>query len=207
MEKKKLPIWTRVSPEIKKEFHTLAKSYQMSESCLLAKLVEKIVQTHTHTKEQTSQIEKYNHNSAASASGGLEGEEETKTEKLSTRITYAEWEALNAHIRRRGITVSIFLRLLLHAYMTGGPAFDSGEVAALREANLAVAKVGRLLNQGVKELATNPYADPERALPEKMLRDLAEEVSAVRKRVESLLRANTQSWAVVVAEQKGGGRR
>lgn len=198
MEKKKeksVPILAHISPEHKKLFYALAKRRGMSASRLLGKLVEATVQK---AEEPTLRISP----SAAAATS----EDQRKTEYLSTRISLAEWQALNTHIRRRGITVSIFLRLLIQAYMTGGAAFDPVEVAALREANLAVAKVGRLLNQGVKELATNPYADPERELPEKMLRELAEEVGAVRKRVESLLRANTRSWAVIAEKQKGGGR-
>lgn len=189
---KRTVLKAHVEPKIKDMFTEFAARQGMSVSCLLGKLIEAAVKVQQQDQGRPTQA----------------AQDVLKTEVISTRVTAAEWQAIYDRIEKRGITISIFLRLLLQAYMTGGAAFDPVEVAALREANLAVAKVGRLLNQGVKELATNPYADPERELPEKMLRDLADQVRAVRKRVERLLRANTQSWAavVVVAEQKGQGR-
>lgn len=188
--KKRTVLKAHVEPKIKDMFTEFAARQGMSVSCLLGRLIEAAVKVQQQDKGSPPQTT----------------QDVLKTEVISTRLTAAEWQAIYDRIEKRGITVSIFLRLLIQAYMTGGAAFDPVEVAALREATLAVAKVGRLLNQGVKELATNPYADPERALPEKMLRELAEEVSAVRKRVESLLRANTRSWAVIAEKQKGGGR-
>jgi len=180
MEMKTVPLKAHVSPEVKDKFSALAASRGMSTSRLLGLVIDTVLQrgavTTTPPAPKTDLLT------------------EQKTEALATRVTPAEWGKIATELKARKITTSAFLRLLLQAYFTQGAAFDPAEVAALREANMSLAKVGRLLNQGIKHLATNPYADPSRALPEMMLKSLESEISETRKKVEGLLAQNLQSW-------------
>lgn len=179
MQSKLVPLKAHVSVEKKIFFSALAAQRGMSTSRLLSVVIDAVLQrgaeaTPPEPKEKTSDA--------------------LKTEALATRVTSAEWAKIETELKARKTTTSGFLRLLLQAYFTKGTVFDPTEVAALREANMSLAKVGRLLNQGIKHLATNPYADPKRALPEEMLKDLEAEVRTVRKQIEDLLAQNLRSW-------------
>lgn len=179
MQSKLVSLKAYVTAEKKKIFSALAAQRGMSTSRLLGVVVDAILQRDTEAAPPEPKDK---------LPDGL------KTEALATRVTSAEWAKIKTELKARKTTTSGFLRLLLQAHFTKGTVFDPTEVAALREANLSLAKVGRLLNQGIKHLATNPYADPNRALPEEMLKDLETEVRKVRKQIESLLAQNLRSW-------------
>lgn len=180
METKTVPLKAHVSPEVKDKFLVLAASRGMSTSRLLGMVIDTVLQRGAV--------------STTPPAPKTDLPTEQKSEALATRVTPAEWAKIADEIKKRKITASGFIRLLLRAHFTKGPAFDPMEVAALREANMSLSKVGRLLNQGIKHLATNPYADPSRALPEQTLTDLEREIRKIRKQIEELLVENLRSW-------------
>lgn len=180
MQSKLVPLKAHVSPETKDKFSALASARGMSTSRLLGIVIDAVLRRGAEdapTPEPKTDLTT-----------------EQKSEALATRVAPAEWAKIADEIKKRKITASGFIRLLLRAHFTKGPAFDPMEVAALREANMSLSKVGRLLNQGIKHLATNPYADPSRALPEIMLKNLESEIKEIRNKIEELLVQNLQSW-------------
>lgn len=169
-----------VSPEDKKKFSELAAARGMSTSRLLGSIIEAVLQRGAEA--------------APPPAPKSDVSDTLKTVTLAARVTPAEWAKIVREVKTRKTTTSGFIRLLLQAHFTHSTAFDPIEVAALREANMSVSKVGRLLNQGIKHLATNPYADPAKALPEKMLKDLDIEIREIRTKINGLLAQNLRSW-------------
>lgn len=180
MKLKSVPLKAHVSPETKDKFSALASARGMSTSHLLGIVIDAVLRRGAED--------------APTPAPKTDLPTEQKSEALATRVAPAEWAKIADEIKKRKITASGFIRLLLRAHFTKGPAFDPMEVAALREANMSLSKVGRLLNQGIKHLATNPYADPSRALPEQTLTDLEREIRKTRKQIEELLAENLRSW-------------
>lgn len=179
MKNKKSALIAHVPQAVKDDFSARAAARGMSTSRLLGVVVEAVLQRGAEAAPPVPKID---------LSNG------PKTEALAVRVTPGEWAKIAEELAARKTTTSGFIRLLLQAHFTKGTAFDPGEIAALREANMSLAKIGRLLNQGIKHLATNPYADPTRALPEQMLKDLDTEIRKTRKQIEGLIAQNLLSW-------------
>lgn len=182
MKTKKSSLIAHVPQTVKEDFSALAASRGMSTSRLLGLVIDAVLK---RGAEATTQQAPKN---------DLFTQQKIKTEALATRVSHSEWVSIATELKARKTTTSAFLRLLLQAHFTKGAAFDPGEVAALREANMSLSKVGRLLNQGIKHLAINPYADPTRALPEQLLKSLAAEIRETRKLIDGLLAQNLRSW-------------
>lgn len=170
----KIGLWTTAGKKAK--FAALAASRGMSETALLAVLVDHVLET--------------NPESASPAPADDEG---PSTERLTLRLRPGDRPLLEARAAARGMKPSSYVVALTRAHVRSHAPLPSAELNALKVAVGELSAVGRTLNQLAR--AANPGAGPggveglAETLDEAMGR-----VDEVRREVAALVRVNLVSW-------------
>ncbi len=169
-------IAARVSPETKARLRELAERQQLSESALLRRLVELMLQT---------------------AGGGPItaaspiGTEAARIARLIIRLRADDQLLLRERAAARGIPPATYVSVLIRSHLRSLAPLPREELLTLRRTLADLGSIGRNLNQIAR--AANQGEPVPRAGPD-YFRAMLRVCEALRDHVKGLLMANLKSW-------------
>ncbi len=168
-------IQCRVDPQTKAALRTLAERQGVTESALLKRLVELMLQT------------------ANAAQGTMVVSESRapRDTRLSIRLAPDDQRLLRERARARGIPAATYLSILARAHLRGLTPLPKAELLALERSVSELGRLGRNINQIARaanqgERVSAPGRDDFRAI--------LRVCEALRDHVKGLLQANLRSW-------------
>lgn len=167
-------MWT--SPEKKAKFGALAAARGMTETALLAVLVEHVLET--------------NPQPVAPSSSDDEG---ASVDRLTLRLRPGDRPLVEARAARRGMKASSYLVALVRGHVRGQSPLPTAELNMLKVAVGELSAVGRNLNQVARAVNTGGGATAVRGLAE-TVDELLRRVEDLRRSVSELIRVNLMSW-------------
>jgi len=171
----KIGMWT--SPEKKAKFGSLAAARGMTETALLAVLVDHVLETNP---------EPINSSSAGDDEGA-------STERLTLRLRPGDRPLVEARAAKRGMKASSYLVALVRAHVRGQSPLPTAELNMLKVAVGELSAVGRNLNQVARAVNAGGGATVVRGLAE-TVDELLRRVEDLRRSVSELVRVNLMSW-------------
>ena len=177
-------IQCRVDPQTKTALRTLAERQGVTESALLKRLVELMLQT------------------ANAAQGTMVVAERhaTRDSRLSIRLAPDDQRLLHERARARGIPAATYLSILARAHLRGLAPLPKAELLALERSVSELGRLGRNINQIAR--AVNK-GDRVSAPGRDDLSAILRACEALRDHVKGLLQANFRSWRQGYADQDG----
>ena len=177
-------IQCRVDPQTKAALRALAGRQGLTESALLKRLVELMLQTANAAQETTM----------VAASRAL------RDSRLSIRLAPDDQRLLRERARARGIPAATYLSVLARAHLRELAPLPKPELLALERSVSELGRIGKNINQIARaanqgELVTAPGRDD--------LRAILRVCEALRDHVKGLLQANLKSWRQGYADQNG----
>ncbi len=175
---------TWVTKETKKRFAAVARHQGLSESALLKRLVELMLQTASAAELPTIE-----------AAGRL-----ARDSRVTVRLRVDDQMLLGERAAARGMPSATYLAVLARTHLRGLAPLPKAELIALKRTVSELGDLGRNLNQiahaaNKGERVSGPGRDDVKA----MLRVC----ETLRDHVKSLIRANLNSWEQGHAERNG----
>lgn len=169
-------IAMRASPEKKARFAALARARGMTESALLALLVDHVLDANP-----------------VPAPAAKEDGDGASTDRLTLRLRPGDRPLVEARAAARGMKAGTYLVTLIRAHVRSQAPLPSAELDLLKAAVGELSAVGRTLSQTAR--AVNADAGPGAAgrLAE-TLDEATGRVEEVRRTVADLVRVNLMSW-------------
>jgi hypothetical protein len=172
---------TWVSKETKERFSAVARYQGMSDSALLKRLVELMLQT--------------------ASSGGLatiaEANRTARGSRLTVRLRTDDQALLLERAAARGMAAATYVSVLVRSHLRALPPLPKSELAALKHAVSELSAVGRNLNQIAR--AANEGARIAGAGRDEF-KAILKICEALRDHTKNLIKANAASWASGHAE-------
>jgi hypothetical protein len=182
---------TRVSAETKALVRSVAAQAYLSEAAWFRRSVDRALQTSGAIDPELGLAPFIDRRSRRS----------TRAEgaRIYVRVRPDDRALIRARAAARGMPVATYASVLLRAHVRNLPPLPQTELAALKEAVVALGAIGRNLNQ-IAQAANlgRAGASPARTDLEALLRVC----EALRVHVKDLLKANLQSWAVGYANDQ-----
>jgi predicted DNA binding CopG/RHH family protein len=177
-------IQCRVDPQTKTALRTLAERQGVTESALLKRLVELMLQT------------------ANAAQGTMVVAESPapRDSRLSIRIAPDDQRLLRERARARGIPAATYLSILARVHLRGLAPLPRPELLALERSVSELGRIGRNINQIAR--AAN-QGDRVSAPGHDDLMPFLQVCKGLRDHVKALLQANLRSWRQGYADQDG----
>jgi hypothetical protein len=168
-------IQCRVTTETKDKVRTLAARQQLSESALLKRLVELMLQT-----------------AGAGAPGRIEEEGKLlRDARLTIRLRAEDQVLLHARAAARGIPAATYVSVLTRSHLRKLTPLPKEELLALKRSVSELGRIGRLLNP----IARAAHQGDRVSGPGREdLRALLRVCEGLRDHVKALLRVNLASW-------------
>lgn len=165
-------IGTRVPPETKARFAALAARHELSESGLLAKMVNEVLQS----------------NSAGARDSTVDG---VASDRITLRLRNGDRRLAAERARAREMKTGSYLAMLVHNHVRRSAVLPPKELDQLRVTCAQLAALGRQLRRfGVPNTLAAPVAS-----------DLGDAIALVRREVEAareataaVVRRNLTSW-------------
>jgi hypothetical protein len=167
-------IAARTSPERKAQFAALASRHGMSESALLTRLIDAVL----------------NQNSVAVSEGGDDAPDDADTKRITLRLRPGDHPLVEARASARHMKPATYLVMLVHAHVRSRAPMPAEELNALKLSVSQLSMVGRCLQQVV--CANGAQADVEHLAL--LLHQTAEALGALRGSVAELVQTNLRSW-------------
>lgn len=174
--RQRIGFWA--SPEKKQQFAALADSKDMTESELLALLVDHVLGTNPAP-------------GPARELSGDDGEEGGASERVTLRLRPGDRRQIEARAAQRDMKPGSYLVALVHAHVRRQAPLPVAELNQLKVAVGELSAVGRNLNQLAR--AANAGEVPVDGLST-TLQAALRQVDDVRRQVADLVRANIMSW-------------
>jgi len=177
-------IQCRVDPQTKAALRTLAGRQGLTESALLKRLVELMLQT-------------------ANAAQGMTVVAESRAardSRLSIRLAPDDLRLLLERARARGIPAATYLSILARAHLRGLTPLPKAELLALERSVSELGRLGRNINQIARTANQGQHVS---APGRDDLRAILRACEALRDHVKGLLQANLKSWRQGYADQDG----
>jgi len=175
-------IQCRVDLQTKAELRTLAGRQGVTESALLKRLVELMLQT------------------ANAAQGSMLDNESRapRNSRLSIRLAPDDQRLLHERARARGIPAATYLSILARAHLRGLSPLPKAELLALERSVSELGRLGRNINQ----IARAANQGGTVSIPGREdLRAMLRVCEGLRDHVKGLLQANLKSWRQGYADQ------
>lgn len=167
----------RVSPKVKMRFAELANAEEVTESTLLRRLVDAVIEREAGARRSDS----------GSRAAGIDG----RPERVMVRMRPGDKELLQRRAVARGLKAATYLAVLARSHLRSVTPLPTEELAALRRAVAELSAVGRNLNQIARTANLNGSIDaPLRVNLHAVL--LACE--RLRDDTKSVIKANFISW-------------
>jgi hypothetical protein len=170
---------TWVKRETKKRFATIARHQGLSDSALLKRLIDTMLQ-------------------AGNAADGVAGEGRAgRISRLTIRLRPDDQLLLRERAGARGLPVATYVSVLTRAHLRSLAPLPKGELLALKQAVSELGTIGRNLNQITRAANQGGRASgPSR----EDLRAILKVCEGLRDHVKGLLSANLKSWELGYAE-------
>ena len=168
-------IQCRVDPQTKAALRALAGRQGLTDSALLKRLVELMLQT------------------ASAAQGAMVVAESRapRDSRLSIRLAPDDQRLLHERARARGVPAATYLSILTRAHLRGLSPLPKSELLALER---SVSELGRL-GRNIKQIARAANQGERVSAPGRDdLRAILRACEALRDHVRGLLLANVRSW-------------
>lgn len=175
--RQRIGFWA--SAEKKQQFAALAASKDMTESELLALLVDHVLGTNPPPAP------------ARELSTDEDGHEEGTTERVTLRLRPGDRRQVEARAAQRKMRPGSYLVALIHAHLRRQAPLPVAELNQLKVAVGELSAVGRNLNQLAR--AANAGQVSAEGLPT-TLQAALQQVDEVRRQVADLVRVNIMSW-------------
>jgi hypothetical protein len=175
-------IATRVSPETKARFSSLANRRQISESGLLKRLINMALLAAPET---------------ASASVTEPVEQVARDVRLYVRLRTEDHVLLRERAAGREMAAATYASILLRAHLRALRPLPDRELAELKRSIAALGMIGRNLNQIARAANQTGTAQGPSATD---LRALLRALEGLRDHVKALVHANIESWETGNAE-------
>ena len=171
----KIGMWT--SPEKKEKFAALAAARGMSETALLAVLVDHVLEA----------------NPAPAVSPPTDDDEGVSTDRLTLRLRPGDRPLVEARAAKRGMKASSYLVALVRAHVRGHAPLPAAELNQLKVAVGELSAVGRNLNQLTRAMNSGVGPAVVGGLAE-TLDQATVRVEEVRRAIAELVKVNLMSW-------------
>jgi Bacterial mobilisation protein (MobC) len=175
---------TWVSKETKARFGALAHHQSLSESALLKRTVELMVQVSTGQVAALPVDERKLHRRA----------------RLYVRLRPEDHVALRERAAGRGMATATYVSMLLRAHVRAIPPLPDRELAELKRTVAGLGMIGRNLNQIARVANQTGRVIGPSAVD---LRGILSACEALRDHVKDLIKANAASWETGHAEADG----
>jgi hypothetical protein len=168
-------IQCRVTTETKEKVRTLAARQQLSESALLQRLIDLMLQT-----------------AGAGAQGPIDDDAKPPRDaRVTIRLRGEDQALLHARAAARGMPSATYVSVLTRAHLRNLTPLPKEELLALKRTVSELGRIGRLLNPIARaahqgERVTGPGRED--------LRALLRVCEGLRDHVKNLLRVNLASW-------------
>ena len=171
----KIGMWT--SPEKKEKFAALAAARGMSETALLAVLVDHVLESNPAPTEPAS----------------VDDDEGASTDRLTLRLRPGDRPLVEVRAAKRGMKASSYLVALVRAHVRSQAPLPATELNQLKVAVGELSAVGRNLDQLTRAMNSGAGAAVAGQLAE-TVDQAVERVDEVRRAVADLVKVNLMSW-------------
>lgn len=167
-------IACRVNLETKVRVRRLAEHQGITESALIKRLLDVVLQTSGLDEQTVEPPDKVN-----------------RQGRLYLRMEPQDLRLLKERSNARGMASATYASLFLRSHLRGGAPLPKAEYVALMQSIEGLAAVGRNLNQIARALNRGGRAEPPGGQEVAAMLKVAE---ALRDHFRALLEANTRSW-------------
>jgi hypothetical protein len=174
---------TRASVETKAHFAALAARQGLSESALLALLIEQVVARNAGSTVLAAQ----------EVPAGIESEGGRSNDRLTLRLRPGDRVLADARASARRMKTASYLSMLIHTHVRGAPVMPPAELDELKALTGHLGAIGRQLRAlGERRALTsgNCFSQSSDAL----MGEVGELVDTVRESVAAVVRMNLISW-------------
>nr|WP_278880176.1 hypothetical protein [Variovorax paradoxus] len=180
-------IATRVPPETRARFASLAARHHLSASSLLAKMVDQVLKTHGDISPGSG-AQRFPHETESDIGAA---------DRITLRLRKGDRALAAGRARARGMKTASYLALLIHNHVRDAAVLPPNELDQIKVTGARLAALQRQLRMfGMPNTLPGPVAS-----------DLGEAIASVRREVEAareataaIVRRNLISW------ETGGGR-
>lgn len=171
-------LGTRTSSETKARFAALAAQQGLTESALLALLIDKVVAANTPSEDVDSAHQTQTRDCAS--------------DRLTLRLRPGDRPLADAMAAARRMKTSSYLAMLVRTHVRGAPVMPPAELDELKGVVGHLAALGRQL----RSLGDGVFAPggTTSAAAHQLLFEVGTTVESVRQAVASVVRANLMSW-------------
>jgi hypothetical protein len=174
-------IGIRVSSDLRARFAALAERHQLSESGLLAKLVDEVLKANSPVAGEPGEQRAAR---ASSADGAAE-------DRITLRLRNGDRTLAAERAGARGMKTGSYLALLIHNHVRGSAVLPPNELDLVKATGAHLAALGRQLRMiGMPNTLAEPAASE--------LRDAIalarREIEAAREATAAIVRRNLISW-------------
>ena len=174
-------ISARVSSDTKARFAALAVRHQLSESGLLAKMVDEVLKANVQiTRESCNMCDM--HDST---------DDEIATDRITLRLRIGDRRLAAERARVRGMKTSTYLAMLIHNHVRDAAVLPPDELDQIRMIGARLAALGRQLP---KFGMPNSSAATRASVVDDLLLLTRREVEAARQATAAVVRQNLISW-------------
>ena len=170
-------LGTRTSRETKAQFAALAAQQGLTESALLAHVVDQVVAVNAVANDRP----------LADEPAGPR----RSNERVTLRLRRGDRALAEVKAASKRMKTSTYLAMLVHTHVRGSPAIAPAEVEELRCMAGQLAALGRQLRTFAIEGRGRPAS--ETSLPQ-LLTEVGSTVESVREVVAAVVRENLKSW-------------
>ena len=170
-------IGTRTSSEAKARFAALAARRGLTESALLALLIERVVADHSEQDD--------------SATLSPVADEGCAVDRLTLRLRPGDRALVDARAASRRMKTASYLSMLVRTHVRGTPVMPPQELDELRCAAGLLGSIGRQLRAMASQSSEQSVSAADAA---ELLVDVGRAVESVRAAVSDVVRANLKSW-------------
>lgn len=125
-------IQCRVSQATKAALHAVAERQQLTESALLKRMLDLVLQTTGAT---------------AGSGSAADDERPARQARLYVRLTRGDWQLLQARSAARSLAPATYASILLRAHLRALTPLPQAELCAIRQSTRELAAIRRNLNQ------------------------------------------------------------
>lgn len=167
-------IQCRVSAATKEALRAAAQRQQMTESALVKRLIEFMLQMAGSTEPQV----------------GLEEDPASRHARLYVRLTPEDWALLRSRAEARGMPSATYASNLLRAHLRHLSPLPKAELLALKQSVVQLSILGRHINQIAKASHEGKTPGP----PSSEFRAMLKICEALRDNTRALVQRNVTSW-------------
>lgn len=180
-------IGTRVSSDTRARFAALAARHQLSESGLLAKLVDEVLTANMPAARESGE-------QRATRVSSVDGVAE---DRITLRLRNGDRTLAAERAGARGMKTGSYLAMLIHNHVRGSALLPPSELDLIKATGAQLAALGRQLRMlGMPNTLAEPAASELRdALAQARL-----EIEAAREATASAVRRNLISWETEVGD-------